>query len=109
MGVSGLASYSYSNYYQNTSRTRDIGKQNTNTFSSSVNTSSNISLHFSGTDGGDNALTAVGFPNGGSASVYKTSNFTESDPEYLVKYWDENGETQNYNVKLKEVDPSNSS
>ena len=109
MGISGLGSYNYSNYYQNTTRTSAIGKQNTNTFSSPVNTSSNITLHFSGTDGGDNALTAVGFPNGGSASVYKASNYQESDPEYLVKYWDENGETQEYNVKPKEVDPSNAS
>lgn len=105
MSVSGIGSYNYSNYYQGS--VNQDSKQISNTFSTS--TSSNITLHMMDEESGDKALTSVGFPNGGSASVFKSDNYTESNPQYLVKYWDENGEEQEYNVNPKEVDPSNAS
>lgn len=44
-----------------------------------------------------------------SASVFKADNYTEENPEYLVKYWDEKGEIQEYTVNPKEADPLNAS
>ena len=42
-----------------------------------------IHLHMTDPDGGDNAVTSVGFPDGSGASVYSAKGYSE----YTVKYW----------------------
>lgn len=105
MGIAGVGSYNYANYYQsNVSRSSE---QASSTFSTSA--SKGIELHMTDGETGTKALTSVGFHNGTSASVFKADNYTEENPQYLVKYWDKKGEIQEYNVNPKEVDPENAS
>jgi len=62
-----------------------------------------IHLHMTDPDGGDNALTSVGFPDGSSASVYSAKGYSE----YTVKYWNSNGSISEYEYDADEVDPGN--
>lgn len=104
MVIAGVGSYNYTNYYQN--NVNRHSEQASSTFGTSA--SKGIELHM--TDGeGTKALTSVGFHNGTSASVFKADNYTEENPQYLVKYWDEKGEIQEYTVNPKEVDPESAS
>jgi len=84
-------------------------KNNKNiTYNNIVNTeciSSNITLNYFGKN--ENALTCVGFPNGLSASVYKTDNYEQANPEYRVRYIDKEGNSIDTNVQINSVDPSN--
>ena len=70
MSISGINNYNYPNYYagarHNMAKT---GGRDSGVLSSTSSASSNITLHMS--DGGNsgNALTAMGFPDGTSASV----------------------------------------
>lgn len=63
----------------------------------------------SGTEDSGNALTAVGFPDGSSASVYKADAFDPAKPEYRVRYWDKEGNYTDTNVQINGVDPRNAS
>ncbi|MDO5575260.1 MAG: hypothetical protein Q4G60_14920 [bacterium] len=105
MGIAGVNSYNYANYYQDNVNRRS--EQASGSFSTSA--SQGIVLHMSDGETGTKALTSVGFANGASASVFKADNYTDDNPQYLVKYWDENGDIQEYAVNPKEVDPSNAS
>jgi len=55
------------------------------------------------------ALTYVGFPNGGSASVFKMEGYSEVNPQYRVRYWGSGWEKRGYIVDPTQVDPSNAS
>ena len=92
MSISGINNYNYPNYYagarHNMAKT---GGRDSGVLSSTSSASSNITLHMS--DGGNsgNALTAMGFPDGTSASVFKADDYNPADPEYRVRYWDKEG------------------
>lgn len=103
MGIAGVGSYNYSNYYQT-----NVNKHSEQA-SSSYGTGASKGLTLYVSDGEDEALTSVACANGTSASVFKADNYTEENPQYLVKFWDENGEMQEYTVNPKEVDPENAS
>ena len=62
-------------------------------------------------DGGNsgNALTAMGFPDGTSASVFKADDYNPADPEYRVRYWDKEGNYTDTNVQINGVNPRNAS
>ena len=83
MSISGINNYNYPNYYagarHNMAKT---GGRDSGVLSSTSSASSNITLHMS--DGGNsgNALTAMGFPDGTSASVFKADDYNLADPEY---------------------------
>ena len=68
MSIAGINGYNYSNYYTGTKRnTAKANGMNSGLLSNVSSTSSNITLHMSGTEDSGNALTAVGFPDGSSA------------------------------------------
>ena len=76
MSIAGINGYNYSNYYTGTKRnTAKANGMNSGLLSNVSSTSSNITLHMSGTEDSGNALTAVGFPDGSSASVYKSDAY----------------------------------
>lgn len=106
MGITGIGNQ---NYYAGYQRTTGVKSHNSQTANASNCTSGNFVLRMTNQETGDKALTCVAFPGGGSASVFKAENYDEADPEYLVKYWDEKGEAQEYSIKPKEVNPSNAS
>lgn len=104
MGIGAIGNYSYNNYYQGVNKA-----SSGQSFATSMNTSTHITLKMTDEDTGDKALTCVGFPNGGSASVYKADNYSEANPQYRVKYWDNKGEEREYFVDPRKVNPSNTS
>ena len=110
MSISGINNYNYPSYYagarHNTAKT---GGRDSGVLSSTSSASSNITLHMS--DGGNsgNALTAMGFPDGTSASVFKADDYNPADPEYRVRYWDKDGNYTDIMVKVKDIDPQNAS
>ena len=64
MSIAGINGYNYSNYYTGTKRnTAKANGMNSGLLSNVSSTSSNITLHMSGTEDSGNALTAVGLPN----------------------------------------------
>ena len=92
MSIAGINGYNYSNYYTGTKRnTAKANGMNSGLLSNVSSTSSNITLHMSGTEDSGNALTAVGFPDGSSASVYKSDAYDSANLEYRVRYWDKEG------------------
>jgi hypothetical protein len=110
MSISGINNYNYQNYYagarHNMAKT---GGRDSGVLSSTSSASSNITLHMS--DGGNsgNALTAMGFPDGTSASVFKADDYNPADPEYRVRYWDKEGNYTDTNVQINGVNPRNAS
>ena len=61
MSIAGINGYNYSNYYTGTKRnTAKANGMNSGLLSNVSSTSSNITLHMSGTEDSGNALTAVG-------------------------------------------------
>ena len=110
MSISGINNYNYPSYYagarHNTAKT---GGRDSGVLSSTSSASSNITLHMS--DGGNsgNALTAMGFPDGTSASVFQADDYNPADPEYRVRYWDKDGNYTDIMVKVKDIDPQNAS
>ena len=94
MSISGINNYNYPNYYagarHNMAKT---GGRDSGVLSSTSSASSNITLHMS--DGGNsgNALTAMGFPDGTSASVFKADDYNPADT----------------NVQINGVNPRNAS
>ena len=110
MSISGINNYNYPNYYagarHNMAKT---GGRDSGVLSSTSSASSNITLHMS--DGGNsgNALTAMGFPDGTSASVFKADDYNPADPEYRVRYWDKEGNYTDTNVQINGVNPRNAS
>ena len=110
MSISGINNYNYPNYYagarHNMAKT---GGRDSGVLSSTSSASSNITLHMS--DGGNsgNALTAMGFPDGTSASVFQADDYNPADPEYRVRYWDKDGNYTDIMVKVKDIDPQNAS
>ena len=110
MSIAGINGYNYSNYYTGTKRnTAKANGMNSGLLSNVSSTSSNITLHMSGTEDSGNALTAVGFPDGSSASVYKADAYDSANPEYRVRYWDKEGNYTDTNVQINDVDPRNAS
>ena len=110
MRIAGINGYNYSNYYTGTKRnTAKANGMNSGLLSNVSSTSSNITLHMSGTEDSGNALTAVGFPDGSSASVYKSDAYDSANPEYRVRYWDKEGNYTDTNVQINDVDPRNAS
>ena len=110
MSIAGINGYNYSNYYTGTKRnTAKANGMNSGLLSNVSSTSSNITLHMS--DGGNsgNALTAMGFPDGTSASVFQADDYNPADPEYRVRYWDKDGNYTDIMVKVKDIDPQNAS
>ena len=62
MSIAGINGYNYSNYYTGTKRnTANANGMNSGLLSNVSSTSSNITLHMSGTEDSGNALTAIGF------------------------------------------------
>ena len=110
MSISGINNCNYPSYYagarHNTAKT---GGRDSGVLSSTSSASSNITLHMS--DGGNsgNALTAMGFPDGTSASVFQADDYNPADPEYRVRYWDKDGNYTDIMVKVKDIDPQNAS
>ena len=110
MSISGINNYNYPSYYagarHNTAKT---GGRDSGVLSSTSSASSNITLHMS--DGGNsgNSLTAMGFPDGTSASVFQADDYNPADPEYRVRYWDKDGNYTDIMVKVKDIDPQNAS
>lgn len=110
MSIAGINGYNYSNYYTGIKRnTAKANGMNSGLLSNVSSTSSNITLHMSGTEDSGNALTAVGFPDGSSASVYKSDAYDSANPEYRVRYWDKEGNYTDTNVQINDVDPRNAS
>ena len=72
-------------------------------------TASSITLNYFSNNGGDHALTCVGTPDGGSASVFKSDAYSELNPEYKVKYWDKDGSEKEYLINPREVNPEEAS
>ena len=107
MNISGINN---SNYYVGSSRVVKNAKTMTSNGTSNAEcVSSNITLNYSGTKESGNALTAVGFPDGSSASVYKADYYSQANPEYRVRYWDNEGNYTDTNVKINSIEPSNAS
>ena len=110
MSISGINNYNYQNYYAgaryNMAKT---GGEIRGVLSSTSSASSNITLHMS--DGGNsgNALTAMGFPDGTSASVFQADDYNPADPEYRVRYWDKEENYTDTMVKVNDIDPQNAS
>lgn len=104
MGISAICNYGYSNSYQRVNKA-----SSDKSFATSMNTFTQITLKMTDEATGDEAHTCVGFPNGESASVYKADNYTDANPQYRVKYWDNMGEEREYFVDPRKVAPSNAS
>lgn len=109
MSVNGIGNYNYGSNYiaaNNAAQMRNRQKSTMGNVRSSQTT--NITLHYSG-ENGDKALTAVGFPDGTSASVYKADNYNDANPEYRVRHWGKSGEYTDTYVRPNDVDPQNAS
>ena len=105
-----ISSINNRNYYMGSNSVAKNAKNITSNSTSNVGcVSSNITLNFSGTEESGNALTAVGFPDGSSASVYKADDYDPANPEYRVRYWDKEGNYTDTNVNINSVEPSNAS
>ena len=110
MSISGINNYNYSNYYAGAKRTTAKAGGMNSVFPSSISSeSSNITLHMSDAEDGENAMTAMGFPDGTSASVFQADDYNPADPEYRVRYWDKEGNYTDTNVKINDIDPQNAS
>ena len=110
MSILGINSYNYSNYYAGAKRNiAKTGGMNSVLPSSTNSISSNITLHMSDASNSGNALTAMGFPDGTSASVFKADDYNPADPEYRVRYWDKEGNYTDTMVKVNDIDPQNAS
>lgn len=104
MSISGIGvAVSNVNYYNSKLN------RNTNQVSDSFSATSCINLYMSDGDTKESALTSVGFPDGGSVSVFKADGYSEENPQYTVIHWDENGEEKKYNINLRQVNPENAS
>ena len=74
MSVNGIGNYNYSSNYVGMNRAAQMRNRQKPAMGNVGSTqTSNITLHYTGANG-DKALTAVGFPDGTSASVYKADN-----------------------------------
>jgi len=104
MGIGAIGNYGYNNRYQVVNKSRS-GLS----FATTMNTSTQITLKMTDEATGDKALTCVGFSDGGSASVYKADSYTETNPEYKVKYWDKDGSEKEYLINPREVNPEKAS
>ena len=109
MGVNGIGNYNYGSSYIGMNRAAQMRDRQKPAMENagSIQTT-NITLHYTG-ENGDKALTAVGFANGTSASVYKADNYNDAAPEYRVRYWGKSGDYTDTNVKINDVDPENAS
>lgn len=104
MSVSGIGgAMGGVNYYSNRVN------RNPNQVAGSFGAGASIELKFIDEDSGSKALACVGFPDGSSASVFKADGYTDSNPQYVVKYWDRNGEETEYNVNPTQVNPEKAS
>lgn len=104
MSISGIGgAMSSANYYNNRVN------RNTNQVASLFDTGTCINLKMTDEDSGNKALTCVGFPDGGSASVFKAEGHTDSNPQYMVKHWNKNGEETEYTINPTQVNPENAS
>ena len=102
VGTVGLGNHQ-NNYMYGTVRKNERGSAN---FASSMhNVASTINLNWTNQDTGEKALTSVGFPGGGGASVFKSKNYSEANPEYRIKYWEDEMEAGEYMVNPQTVNP----
>ena len=109
LSVNGIGNYNYGSSYIGMNRAAQMRNRQNPAMGNVGNTqTSNITLHYTG-ENGDKALTAVGFSNGTSASVYKADNYNDADPEYIVRHWDKSGDYTDTNVRINDVDPENAS
>lgn len=103
------------NRYANTITRKTDGKNMTGIIENAVGkanspktkSSSGITLHMNDTSSDKKAITSIGFPNGGSVSVFEADKC--SDSQYTVKYWDENGNETEYGINLQNIDSRNAS
>lgn len=109
MGIIGIGSYNDSSNYLGMNQAAQMRNRQKLAMGNVGNTqTSDITLHYTGANG-DKALTAVGFPDGTSASVYRADNYNDADPEYRVRYWGKSGDYTDTIVRISDVDPENGS
>ncbi|MDY6308006.1 MAG: hypothetical protein SPL71_08105 [Oribacterium sp.] len=78
-------------------------KSNTGQSAVCFSSTASIHLHMNDPEGGDKAVTSVGFPDGTSASVYSAEGYSQ----YTVKYWNQNGDIKEYDYDADTVDAGN--
>ena len=106
VGAIGSGSYQNSNIY----RLNQRNERSSGSFAASIhNVDAPITLHWTNQETGEKALTSVGFPGGGGASVFKSENYSEANPEYRIKYWEDEMEAGDIIVNPKTVNPMNAS
>lgn len=109
MSVNGIESFNYSSNYVGMNQAAQMRNRQKPAVGNGESTrTSNITLHYTGSNG-DTALTAVGFPDGTSASVYRADNYNDADPKYRVRYWSKSGDYTDTIVGINDVDPENGS
>lgn len=101
----GIGRYGYTQPYNRSV----VGKNTVSRNTSNQCSTSNITLNYTDQATGNKATNCIGFPNGSSASVFRSEQYSAGTPSYLVKYWDGSGKEQKTEIKPKEVDPSNAS
>lgn len=101
----GIGRYGYTQPYNRSV----VGKNSTVKNTSTQCSTSNITLNYTDQATGKKATNCIGFPNGSSASVFRSERYSVGTPSYLVKYWDGIGSEQESEINPKEVDPSNAS
>lgn len=100
MSISSIGNtLNYFNHY--TARVNTQTSQASTTLASS----SCITLKMNDEETGQKALTSVGFPNGNTVSVFKADNYSATNPQYIVKHWNKNGDEQEYHINLQEINP----
>lgn len=87
-------------------RGNPVGNENTNFKQMPVGHNSN-GYHLRIGSEGNEAMTATGFLDGSSLSIFKSQEYSSQNPVMLVKYWDKDGQVQEIEVNAKEIDPSN--
>ena len=106
VGAIGSGSYQNSNIY----RLNQRNEGSSGGFAASIHSvDAPITLHWTNQETGEKALTSVGFPGGGGASVFKSENYSEANPEYRIKYWEDETEASDIMVNPKTVNPMNAS
>lgn len=109
MAVSGLEFYHYGSYDKADKNAR-TNRNNTRNLSETIsNSQSHFTLHYFDDAEGNTALAAACIGEAGSVTIYKPADYDADNPTYLVKYWDEDGNIQEINIKPKEIDVANAS
>jgi hypothetical protein len=64
-------------------------------------------LHYFDDTEGKKAISAVALGDGSSVTVYKPEDYSAANPEYIVKYWDKTGKSEEEVIRLNEVNAEN--